>query len=204
MPIEFNVTVDTKKAESFLTMMFNRVSVAHVTSVVAQRMTAISHELTDVVRSNYLRTILKERTGNLVKNTVAIPTTTTANRVVGGVDIGKGLVYTRVHVGPEGQVTTIRPKTAKSLTIPLPPALGPQGVKKYPSAWQYADLFPITSKAGNRLLVQKEGDTLIPFFLLVQQVQIKARIHPEQILYSRYNWIVSELYNAVKGAIVNG
>ena len=63
---------------------------------------------------------------------------------------------------------TIRPKTAKALTIPLP---GIKGV-----AANYPDAFIIKSKKGNTLLVESRGTKgLRPLFVLKKSVKMPAR-----------------------------
>ncbi len=80
---------------------------------------------------------------------------------------GSNLVYDlqRRFGGP------IRPKNAKWLAIPLPPALTPAGVARKKSPREYDFLVPIKTKAGNLLLARpEEDDTITPFYVLKREV----------------------------------
>lgn len=67
----------------------------------------------------------------------------------GGVSIGTE--YARTHFGPPGQVTTIKPKSAKYLTIPLKDALTGAGVAKGSARnGPWGATFIRKSKAGDR------------------------------------------------------
>lgn len=76
------------------------------------------------------------------------------------------------------QGAVIKPKKAKYLTIPLPPALDSRGVPKKPSARDWADTFILRSKKGNLLIVQKgEGKGKItPLYVLKKSVVIPKRL----------------------------
>lgn len=70
----------------------------------------------------------------------------------------------------------IRPKKAKYLTIPLPAALNSNGTPKKPSARDWKNTFVIKSKAGNLLIVQRQGARIIPLYVLKTQVYIPPRL----------------------------
>ena len=110
--------------------------------------------------------------------------------------VGFGTQYARPHVGPKGQVTTIRAKKGKFLAIPMAAALTPSGVAKgapRSGMWGQTFLFRLKDGSGRLMLFGKRiaqkgakaGQTrgsIVPLFLLVKQVKIKSRVHPEEIL----------------------
>jgi len=109
-----------------------------------------------------------------------------------------GTIYARVHVGPRGQVTTIRPKRAKMLAIPLAAAMTAAGVSKgTPRRGPWGETFIRALKnpggKGQAIIFGKQEITkgpragklrakIVPLFILMRSVEIKARIHPEEIL----------------------
>jgi hypothetical protein len=138
---------------------------------------------------------LAVRTGRLRASVLPIKAEIKGNTIEGGVSIGT--VYARVHVGPAGQTTVIKPKMAKYLTIPLLAAKagrGGQGPGKGTArGGPWGETFVAKSRAGNliifgRLKVTKGPrvgqlrQNIVPLFLLKKQVTIKARIHPEELI----------------------
>lgn len=91
------------------------------------------------------------------------------NNIVGVIG---GIGYLRIHE----YGGTIHAKNARYLTIPLPPALRPDGTPIMARARDWPNTFVITSKAGNKLIVQRNGKELIPLYLLKQSVRIPARL----------------------------
>lgn len=149
------------------------------------------------LRQNYLRggttaTKLKRRTGRLAASTRPVKATYKHPIVRGGVVFGTG--YAGVHVGPRGQVTVIKPKNAKYLTIPLPAVQTRSGVTRGTAlSGKFVNTFIARSKKGNLIIFgqgtyakgQKTGEAkgkITPLFLLKKSVRVKARIHPEDIL----------------------
>jgi hypothetical protein len=132
------------------------------------------------------------RTGALRSSVKSLPVTEKPGLIEGGV--GFGTAYARAHVGPKGQITTIRPVTAKYLTIPLPDAVTRAGVLRGSArSGMWGETFFARSKKGNLILFGKRiamkgkhtGEArgnIVPLFLLVKQVKIKSRIHPEEIV----------------------
>lgn len=119
------------------------------------------------------------RSGRLRSATHAMKTKVENGSVSGGTEVG--VRYASTHIGRKGKKTTIRPKRARKLTIPLPAALTGAGRMKYNSARNYPNLRIIKSKAGNLLLAQVEGGRITPFFVLKDRVDIMTRVHPEVI-----------------------
>jgi hypothetical protein len=146
-------------------------------------------------------TQLAVRTGNLRSQCKALQLTETANSIEGG--IGFGTSYAAAHIGPEGQVTTIRPMRGKWLTIPLDAAKTKAGVARGSArSGMWGETFIAKSKQGNLILFGKKvaqkgkhaGEArgnVVPLFLLVKQVKIRARVHPETILAFERPHIVS-------------
>lgn len=119
------------------------------------------------IKKNLRGPILKVRTAQLWRS-IAMKGKTVGS--INSVTVGSGVAgrkappYARIHE----KGGTIKPKTAKALTIPLP---GIKGV-----AANYPDAFIIKSKAGNTLLVESKGKKgLRPLFVLKKSVKIPAR-----------------------------
>jgi hypothetical protein len=134
------------------------------------------------------------RSGALRASVKSMPVTESPGLLESGV--GFGTNYARTHVGPKGQVTTIRAKKGRFLAIPMAAALTPSGVAKgapRSGMWGQTFLFRLKDGSGRLMLFGKKvaqkgakaGQTrgdVVPLFLLVKQVKIKARVHPEEIL----------------------
>lgn len=71
---------------------------------------------------------------------------------------------------------TIRARRSKYLTIPLPAALNSNGTPKKRRARDWAKTFVRKSKNGNLLIFQKQGDKIIPLYVLKKSVFIPARL----------------------------
>lgn len=132
-------------------------------------------------------TRLRVRSGRLRGSCIPIPTAVKGDSVEGGISFGT--VYGRVHVGPRGQSTTIRPKTAKALAIPLKAALTASGVAKgSPRGGPWGETFIKKGIIFGKSKVMKGTKAgglrsqIVPLFVLKQSVTIKARVHPEDII----------------------
>lgn len=105
------------------------------------------------------------RTGNLARSF-------TIQFKKGGLDGNYGSDLKRAGVIERGG--TIRPTRSKFLAIPLPHLK--VGVGAAPSPRDFGDLFFITSKAGNLLLVRPiSGGGIQPMFVLKRQVKMPKR-----------------------------
>jgi len=105
------------------------------------------------------------RTGNLARSF-------TIQFKKGGLDGNYGSDLKRAGVIERGG--TIRPTRSKFLAIPLPHLK--VGVGAAPGPRDFGDLFFITSKAGNLLLVQPvSGGGIKPMFVLKRQVTMPKR-----------------------------
>jgi hypothetical protein len=132
------------------------------------------------------------RTGALRSSVKSMAVTESPGLIESGV--GFGTQYARPHVGPKGQVTTIRAKKGKFLAIPMADAMTNSGVPRGSArSGMWGETFFYRTKKGKLVLFGKRvaqkgkgaGRTrgeIVPLFLLVKQVKIKARIHPEEIL----------------------
>jgi hypothetical protein len=134
------------------------------------------------------------RTGALRSSVKSMAVTESPGLIESGV--GFGTQYARPHVGPKGQITTIRAKKGKFLAIPMAAAMTPSGVAKgapRSGVWGQTFLFRLKDGSGRLMLFGKRiaqkgakagqaRGNIVPLFLLVKQVKIKARIHPEEIL----------------------
>ena len=122
---------------------------------------------------------LKTRSGNFRRLTIPIKPNAYSPKMKGGTRFaGAGA---RVHVGPKNQITTIKPVTSKYLAIPIGGALYSTGVPRYSGPRAVPGLDLITSLRGNLILVKQVGNMIEPFFLLLKQVEVEARVHPEVI-----------------------
>lgn len=160
---------------------FRKTSLALVSYLREKRFTGGTTSTRLAVRSGKLRASVR------AKKIVQTPQTIEA-----GVDFGTE--YARTHVGPKGQVTTIRPVRAKMLAIPLPAALKPSGVPKgAPRTGPWGDTFIAKTRSGNLMIFGKkayskgarQGQThgkIVPLFLLKDEVKVKARVHPSEII----------------------
>jgi hypothetical protein len=135
--------------------------------------------------------VLFSRSKKLRNSVINIPVVKTGDDVKGGVGIGTE--YARVHFGKRGQVTTIVAK-GKMLTIPLPAAMNNNGVARGSArdASIFGETFIRKSTKGNLIIFGKlkyvKGKSagkvkgkLVPLFLLRNQVNVPARIFPEDL-----------------------
>lgn len=121
-----------------------------------------------------------------------------------GRDGADPLIYARVHEGwPNNRrSTTIRPRAARYLTVPLDAVKTAAGVARG-RARDFEDTFVQRSRAGNLIIFQRQGDGQItPLFLLLPEVTIPARpaLRPT-VAYIR-PLIVEDLAQALPGAIL--
>ena len=141
---------------------------------------------------------LKAVSGELRRRTFALAPIKTPDGVMGRVVIGSGLDYTHVHVGPMGKTTVIKPKTAKSLAIPLSSALTSAGglfsiFSKGKSLWSlHPKLFRGSKEHNLRpdMLYYKRGkNEITPMFVLRRSVTLRTKVWPEQIAMNQSPFI---------------
>jgi hypothetical protein len=211
--LDLNVKIDSDK----LTIYIDKVTPA-ILKVIQDEINIQGGLLADYINRVYLRTggggssTLASRSGLLSRSLKALPATIVSGDVVqGGIQVGAGVPYSRVHINAEGTSTTIKKKN-KYLTIPVGPALTKGGSTRKANARAFPDLFVWKNKkTGQRLLVRSvkgvgkgssEGK-LIPYFILKDSVTIRSRVHPELILRERAVSIRSGLEKAIAG-VMNG
>lgn len=71
---------------------------------------------------------------------------------------------------------TITPKKSKFLAIPLAAALNSKGVPLKPGPRSWANTFVAKSKAGNLIIFQKRGASIVPLYVLKTSVTIPPRL----------------------------
>jgi hypothetical protein len=137
---------------------------------------------------------LQRRSGMLSKSIRPIPAYAEGDLIKGGVSVGSR--YAAVHFGKIGQVTSI--SGSPWLTIPLPAALNNQGLAKGRARDEavFGKTFFARSKNGNLILFgkllytkgKKVGEAksdVVPLFVLKHQVEVKTRVHPEDL----WRWV---------------
>jgi len=135
---------------------------------------------------------LQSRTSFLSKSIQPAPVTVTKEGISGGINIGAS--YARTHVGPKGQVTTIKPVKKKWLTIPLEAAMTPKGEVRGSAQDKavWGNTFFDRNDKGDLILYGQKlfqkgaktgqaGGKIVPLFLLRKEIKVKTRIHPEVI-----------------------
>jgi len=165
------------------------------------------------IRANYLtggttRTRLRKRTGKLSSSLQPLRVKKISTGYRAGVKFGAK--YASTHVGKKGKVTTIRPKSAKMLAIPLSAAKTGRGVPrgKPKDKNVFGDTFIAKSKRGNLIIFGKQkrqkgknvGKTfgnIVPLFVLKKKVKVRARIHPKPIL----KWVKPKIKKSLKGIV---
>jgi hypothetical protein len=149
---------------------------------------------------------LRVRSGQLRASVKPVPVTQTESTVESGISFGTK--YARTHVGPRGQVTTIKPVRRKWLTIPLKAAMTPAGVARGAAqSGMWGETFFRRTADGKLILFGKRvvqrgasagmaRGSVVPLFLLVKKVKIPARVHPEQVIGYAKPRIIKELRQA--------
>jgi len=144
---------------------------------------------------------LSRRSGALVsaiQNSVKVYGNTL--RDIQGTIGAPGLLYGRIQ--ETGGVIT--PKRAQYLTVPLPAALNADGTPKKRSARDWDKTFIIRSKAGNLLIVQKNGRDLVPLYVLRTSVTIPSRMQMRKTLETGLGYFVDKAQHAMLTEIQRG
>lgn len=147
-------------------------------------------------------TKLAVRTGELRRRTKAVRVKQEGDTLKGGVTFG--VKYASTHIGPRGQTTAIEPKSSSNLAIPVGPALTAGGVARYNSPRDVAGLQFIPAKRGaahTGVMAMVKNGEVIPYFILKKSIEIKTRIHPEEIIKARQNHIESRLNAALQRGV---
>jgi hypothetical protein len=158
---------------------------------------------------------LAVRTGNLRRSTVPMIPVVKEDNIRGGVQFGAK--YAVTHFGNEGEIHTITPKKSKFLAIPIGEALTGAGVPRYASPRDVPGLQLINRKGKPSLLalvkikgriekatgamkIKGASGSLIPMFILMKSVKVKARIHPKSIIRDNIEGINKAFKTAIIGA----
>lgn len=99
---------------------------------------------------------------------------------------------------------TIRPKTAKFLTVPLPAALNPNGTPKKKSAREWQNTFVARTKNGNLVIFQKSGTSITPLYVLKTFVKIKPRLGMGATLNAGLPYFVDRAADQIVKAMLAG
>lgn len=121
-----------------------------------------------------------------------------------------GTAYAGVHIGKRGKRTTIRPKNAQYLTIPLDAAKTKAGVARGSArSGVFGKTFVMKSKKGNLLIMgqrvrqsgKSAGETfgkVVPLFVLKKKVVVKARVDPRKIVKVAVRMIPRDIIEELK------
>jgi len=184
-------------------------------NLVKRVLAVTTREVASWIKSEYLTggttdTKLAVRTGRLRASCRPAPVEIVGtDRVEGGLLIGT--VYGRVHIGRKGSSTTITPKKARMLAIPLDAAKTAAGVARgTPRGGPWGQTF-IARVKGNLIIFGKRQITkgpragqfrggIVPLFLLKKQVKIKTRVPLEDIEAELLKRVIESL-KGVKAAV---
>lgn len=190
----------------FLKMTFDASDIRKLSAPVKaglfKGVTAGSAKLTSEVQNKHLRggtssSRLGVRSGRLRSETRALRTKLDGSRVEGGFKIG--VFYASTHFGPKGKVTTIKPKSSRFLTIPLPPALTAGGRPKKKSAREWGDRLQFIPRRGKSpLLAEVTRGGIRPFYVLKTKINIKTRVHPEVIARENEELLARIIDNSIQ------
>jgi hypothetical protein len=92
---------------------------------------------------------------------------------------------------------TITPKKAKFLAIPLPAALSSTGIPLMPGPRDWPNTFCRKSKAGNLIIFQKRGTTIVPLYVLKLSVTIPPRLNMRTTLVGGVGYFVDRAADAI-------
>ena len=143
-------------------------------------------------------TSLSKRSGNLVAAIEgSVRVVGSSFETIEGSIGAPGVPYGRIHETGG----TIRAKNVKFLTIPLKAALNGDGTPIMNSARDWPNTFVAKSKAGNLIIFQKRGTTIIPLYVLKSSVKIPARLNMRTSLDAGLPYFVDKAMDAMVRAI---
>lgn len=99
---------------------------------------------------------------------------------------------------------TIRPKRSKYLTVPLPPALNPDGTPKKPNARAWKNTFIATSRKGNLLIFQRIDKKIVPLYVLKKEVKIPPRLGMKQSIEVSLPYFVDRVVDQMVKELLRG
>ena len=95
----------------------------------------------------------------------------------------------------------IKPKNAKYLCIPLPAALDSSGIPLKSSPRDWPGTFCTLSKAGNLIIFQKRGTSIVPLYVLKDSVTIPPRLGMRKSLDAGLPYFVGRAMDAIVKAM---
>jgi phage gpG-like protein len=99
---------------------------------------------------------------------------------------------------------TIVPKNSKYLCIPLPAALDSSGLPLQSSPRDWPNTFVARSKAGNLLIFQRRGTSIIPLYVLKSSVTIPPRLGLKKTLDAGLPYFVERAMDQMVAALNKG
>lgn len=151
--------------------------ILEIDSQVRRQLVLEAIKLRDRIQSKHLggsrttRTRLKGRSGTLERS-VVVKTATTQDGL-SSTEVRIEAPYAGTHFGKKGEVTVIRPKSARALTIPTKFAQDSNGVRLGNSD---SPRFKNTFIANGKIFGQVGGGPFVPLFILKSQVKVPVRI----------------------------
>ena len=140
---------------------------------------------------------LSRRTGALVNSIIASVRVNGETFATIQGSIGSDVPY----AGIQEFGGTIVPKNATYLTIPLPAALDGSGVPLYAKARDWPNTFVARSKAGNLIIFQKRGSSIVPLYVLKTSVTIPPRLGMKKTLDAGLPYFVGRAMDALVAGI---
>lgn len=199
-----SVKVDSSKISIYLDKLTPAIMRAIEGEIRVQSQGLVDFMKTDYLTGGTSASKLAVRTGHLRRSVALIPTIKSEDKVMGGMGVGEGIPYAKVHINDFGKVTTISAK-GKLLTIPMGPARTAGGASSRANAESWGrgkgGLFAWKSPTGKQYLVKAQGKKIIPYFALVRSVQVKARVDPSLVLKAREQKIVSGVKAAISSVM---
>ena len=138
-------------------------------------------------------TTLSKRSGNLAQSIIQSVQVTggTLADTVG--TIGSDMIYARIQEFGG----TIHAKNAQFLTIPLPAALDSSGLPLKSKARDWPNTFCRRSKAGNLIIFQTRGTSIVPLYVLKESVVIPPRLGMGKMLQAGMGYFVDRAADAI-------
>ena len=148
--------------------------------------------------------------GGTTENTLSKRSGALTNAIVGSVRVsGETFATVEGQIGAPGipyariQETggTITPKKAKYLCIPLPAALTSNGLPIQSSPRDWPNTWIAESKAGNLIIFQRRGTSVVPLYVLKSSVTIPPRLGMRKTLDAGLPYFVERAADEMVKAI---
>ena len=141
---------------------------------------------------------LSKRSGDLttaIINSVTVAGTTM--KTIEGTIGAPGIIYARIQ--EEGG--TIKAKSGKFLCIPLPSALDGNGLPLKSSPRDWPNTFCARSRAGNLIIFQRRGTSIVPMYVLRESVTIPPRLGMKKTLDAGLPYFVERAMDQMVKAV---